>query len=164
MINPLVVDMVNWCSHPPAQLAGDGQAILCSLVSAQPDPRDTTQYRGFLFFRPGSYLPLIGSLSGFYGTFYGTLALTRSVQRALGWARIKILVEFNGDLWVEAKFYHTYDDLEPYAPGTDQPPPGFVSDFKKVRVVKVFNSSGDHFIMTLDNGWLLAYALRTLTP
>jgi hypothetical protein len=65
-------------------------------------------------------------------------------------------------MFAGVRFVASFDDIEPSE--TIGVPDGAPHGFEDVAITQHFNSSVDHFIMRMENGWFLAYAKRTATP
>lgn len=161
-ISPYAQDMIDWCSQPPPQSASDTPAILCVLASPGSLP-DRTLYRGFLFFKPGGTL--------MHGYFFGTLFLSQSKQVQREFARVVVAVRIpDGNLTLSASFLSSFCDVEPMTPEEQRVEwrnePHNLADFEGLNVTSHGPTEYGlrHFQMWLENGWTLAYALRTVTP
>ncbi len=163
-VSELAQAMIDWTSRPASSgFQGDTPAILGNLSLGQqaPDPRPPyTYYRGCVFYKPGGARVL--------GYFVGTMALTSTGAGvvALDWAQLAIGLRQDGSMFAGARFFESYDDLEPYPPSIEamiEPPAGALADFEDAAATKHFNTSGDHYGILFDNGWAFYYALRWVT-
>jgi hypothetical protein len=150
----LVKDIADWTSAPPPQHdPAKAHVLLGALNSPQDNPIVRTLYRGCLYH---------GLSPSGHHHLHGTMILTRHTDRAGDWAHLDLAIGDDGAMFAGVRFIGSFDDIEPSE--TIGVPDGAPHGFEDVAITRHFNSSVDHFIMQMDNGWFLAYAKRTATP